>query len=963
MPKRDNHYAILVAINRYPGLSDLNGPENDALEFRKWLLDETFGNLDERCIEVVRSSDFPPATDPDEANPTETEFKKRLNRWLKPKGDWLERVGERLYLFFAGHGFTAGSISDPALFTAQAQWGDTAHIAGLRYASRIQNAGFFDEIVLVMDCCQDVLKAAHVGEPTWSPPDRQRSSKVKLMQAYGAPRGNKAFENPGGTGAVHGYFSGVFMDALRTASADSRGFVTARAVEDTFSDLWADRYLKLTGYEPPFVAPRDMVLYRRGVPTHIAPTGPESLVNATGAEPPVGGPASELGTQPLEPLGPRSVDYVNAAMELPIDFGSIRGALGRPDFGDVTLMSREPGVQISIIDSERHRVSEGVGRLQVKLPAGRYTARFRVGDEVQDRSLTLEPNGLVEIEQGLLAFSSPIPLEDTSTYHEYHYDAAMALGSRAAERAYQSGYPDSVGTLTVFARDSAHKEATEWRMPLEVRTGLRLRRIDEHTGAIHEVPCEVIADHARGFVSTLLNDLTPGTYLLGVRRRQRDTWFWQEIALAVAASWWRTEVYVDSIEDAWTGRRFDIESASVLIGPGKGSGSLRGSDARFTEVARLALAEGKLGVDDHLLHWVRDMGMPEPMLALYTAYALTLSPAPDVESVRKLCEHLTARWTHRSVDVKLLERWCSSREPKSSTSSAVELKPDEVPMIARGWDLARQLGSDALLGPGAQYIGMWRTSGSLFTQTLVPQEMDDRRLPSERSADSLPYRADGVIDLARVASKLLPLQPTHSPLQQALRRAMINAIDSDDLSEIYSSVESVAIASGLNSNVIRAALSELVALPSSDRDDGVVVPLASIDPEAEGSLDRVARGSAVLFFDRISRWMAELFPSISLQASYSDGKADEVVKAFPSAPNDPYKVQLVRDSVGRWFLRVFTKEVEAARLKLRLELEPEASEMQFIAVEPALFFAELRLSEGMAAALKSGQRPELRTMD
>jgi len=69
---------------------------------------------------------------------------------------------------------------------------------------------------------------------------------------------------------------------------------------------------------------------------------------------------------------------------------------------------------------------------------------------------------------------------------------------------------------------------------------------------------------------------------------------------------------------------------------------------------------------------------------------------------------------------------------------------------------------------------------------------------------------------------------------------------------------------------------------------------------------------------------------------------------------------LVQDSVGRWFLRVFTKDVEAAKLKLHLEIEPESPEMQFIAVDPAMFFAEVRLSENMANALKSGHRPVFR---
>lgn len=109
--------------------------------------------------------------------------------------------------------------------------------------------------------------------------------------------------------------------------------------------------------------------------------------------------------------------------------------------------------------------------------------------------------------------------------------------------------------------------------------------------------------------------------------------------------------------------------------------------------------------------------------------------------------------------------------------------------------------------------------------------------------------------------------------------------------------------------------------------------------------------------------MAELFPALSLQAAYSDGKADEIIRAFPSVTGDPYEAQLVQDSVGRWFLRVFTKDVEAAKLKLCLEIEPESPEMKFIAVEPAMFFAEVRLSESMAELLKAGHRPVFRTKE
>ena len=120
---------------------------------------------------------------------------------------------------------------------------------------------------------------------------------------------------------------------------------------------------------------------------------------------------------------------------------------------------------------------------------------------------------------------------------------------------------------------------------------------------------------------------------------------------------------------------------------------------------------------------------------------------------------------------------------------------------------------------------------------------------------------------------------------------------------------------------------------------------------------------SLAFFDRLSEWMAEMFPSLSLQAAYSDEGTGEVVRAFPCAAGDPYEAELVRDNAGRWFLRVFTKDVGAARLKLRLEIEPEAPEMRFTAVDETMFFAEVRLSEGMAKALKSGHRPVFRATE
>lgn len=265
----NDHYAVLLAINLYPGLRNLGGPENDIAAFADWLRDPNGGNVEPTNIKIVKSSDFPLVTNPNDANPQERAFISCLDRLVRdPARNWLNRVGTRLYIYMAGHGFTAGSsVNDPALFSAVAQNGDTAHIAGFRYASKIANAGFFDEIVLVMDCCQDVLKASQVVEPTWTPPDKNKTSQVKLLQAYGAPRGQAAFEReetPGGP--KRGFFSTVLIEALRSAKPNpANGFVTGTTLKDQFRQLWNDRYKTETGYDPPLIPPSgvDIELFAR----------------------------------------------------------------------------------------------------------------------------------------------------------------------------------------------------------------------------------------------------------------------------------------------------------------------------------------------------------------------------------------------------------------------------------------------------------------------------------------------------------------------------------------------------------------------------------------------------------------------------------------------------------------------------------------------------------------------------
>src|SRR3954471_19721048 len=69
MPYADR--ALVVGINRYPGLKDLSGPENDAQEFYKWVTSPTGGGVASGNAKLIVSSQFPVPTSVREALPAQ----------------------------------------------------------------------------------------------------------------------------------------------------------------------------------------------------------------------------------------------------------------------------------------------------------------------------------------------------------------------------------------------------------------------------------------------------------------------------------------------------------------------------------------------------------------------------------------------------------------------------------------------------------------------------------------------------------------------------------------------------------------------------------------------------------------------------------------------------------------------------------------------------------------------------
>ena len=211
---------------------------------------------------MILSSDYPPFNTVQAAHPTAGEigdaFDKLIVKADQKEHDGLDpRIGRRLYLYFSGHGFepmphgTGPGSGQPALLTADARDRWWHHILGPHHAEGILRANYFDQIVLIMDCCREI----------------QRVSALNLMPSYPLGQGGVggyfhafATESDSVTrerlidGQVRGVFTAALLDGLRGAAIDkATGQITAKSLSDW---LWNPPRDEAAGADSNVIKPR-----------------------------------------------------------------------------------------------------------------------------------------------------------------------------------------------------------------------------------------------------------------------------------------------------------------------------------------------------------------------------------------------------------------------------------------------------------------------------------------------------------------------------------------------------------------------------------------------------------------------------------------------------------------------------------------------------------------------------------
>lgn len=225
--------AIVVGVQTYPHLSDLGSPENDALAVRDWLVDPTGGDVPPANLQLIVSSQFTTTRlepkldavrDAMDALVNQAEESRRAHSGL--------RLGRRLYLYFSGHGIAAADRRAALLMANASPLSLGHHLVGRPYAEWFVNAGLFDEVLLLMDCCQEPYPRVAPNPVHYVDRVSPGWDQRKLFVGCGALWRRSAREKVI-DGTPRGVFTIALLEGLRGGARDpSSGSVTSRSLEE-----------------------------------------------------------------------------------------------------------------------------------------------------------------------------------------------------------------------------------------------------------------------------------------------------------------------------------------------------------------------------------------------------------------------------------------------------------------------------------------------------------------------------------------------------------------------------------------------------------------------------------------------------------------------------------------------------------------------------------------------------------
>ncbi len=735
-----DHFAIVIGLWDYADLTEdlgeLQSPGHDADSIYEWLIDPQRGGLRKEHVQRIKSSDDVPPT----GRPTREMLEDRAFKWIEAfakenrKAGRPRKVGRRLYLYMSGHGFSPEAREGCLLAGNASQEEVSANIGASLWLQWWQDAGYFDEYVLLMDCCMNRMSSGVAsGAPLVPIPEKFPAGPTFV--AFAAQRPLKAVEVPIPTpeNKFHGAFTWAFLKGLEGAAANAHGVVTGHSMANWLRNAvspWlseADRTDPDVSKEPEIVAEDPKIIFARGVSPLSFETTLSFPPNAVGKKGRLwSGTWSPRSTDlTVEttmlhrlPAGLHLIEVPEAGLRQ--GFEVVRAdmvevsekgpAVTPPSPGKFMSLSVDPQdetASITFVAADFDVVDARFGSLSSKLPFGLYKTQIRIGRQLVSRVILLDRDvtqsaksadagGLESMAAddpdaiALPKIASPIPLPDGNMSHEYQMKAACAAASKKI-----SG---SLGAeLVVMAR--SFTEGGKVTPDAEPWKGIEI--VDQAGHVVLDLAKQGTLSQEKGRDPFAIGAiaLAPGTYFLRHPLEPKQHF---EQAL-VAAKGWRLEAYIL--------RRFDPASSRPDMRPrlsflmrkqGMEPEVWPEPGTELLEKARVALADERPILNDELDKLLLEK-FQNPILGIIGGHLLLLRNEQD-KATRLLDLNVVVRKLRELVgdshpDVEALSLRCPDKKLRRKEPI---LAP---PMFERSWRLMIE-GSQS--NPSLVPLSLWQ---------------------------------------------------------------------------------------------------------------------------------------------------------------------------------------------------------------------------------------------------------------
>ena len=631
-------WAIVVGIWTYPDLGNLTGPQNDAKAFADWVRSPAGGGVPENQVRLILSSDFAPADSASRAEPTPGHVEAlfdELDDIAQRNKDRMEglRVGRRLYLYMAGHG-CAPILDESVLLMANATRRRAGyHIPGKPWANWFYRAGYFDEILLFMDCCRENYPQAPLNVPSYidvTAPDAV--DRGRRFFAFGTKWSRLARERPMDDGTVRGVFTVALLEGLKGAAAEPDGRVTASSLSGYLQTNMKTFLTEIDRADPGIPKAPDV---------QVLPDIDDDFVIVTVAPPLPAPPGMQTATD-----------------------GGARSRL--------TVTTGDVATEIILVDGRLHVIAQAGGELEGDFDPGIYLIKVRAGEATREEYVTLTPGEEVTKAFPRLAFASPAPLLDTAFSNQQHQEIAVA---QSRQPHVKSGHGSEICVVVRNSPPAGQPVAEPG-----VHPGQGLTLLDAGGATLVDLGTQSWTDSSAGSIAVCNVELDPGTYTLSLSTP--DGGHLEQVV--VASPGWQTQVFLlqrahDTSHDIPS---IDLSGAAVFMAPLDRVDRFdpERSQNRLVELARHALTSRRQILTPKLRELL-GQNQDDPMLGIIGGHLLLLDPEPDLGLLRLVVGNLRGmlgQASHPDVEALALRL-----DP-----SAVTHVFENPPMLRRSWTLA-----------------------------------------------------------------------------------------------------------------------------------------------------------------------------------------------------------------------------------------------------------------------------------